>query len=120
MKVVLLDAKSVARRVAALIEKHDHVSMAMAWGDLTPVAETLLANTAKFGSVLFGVDLVASDPDLIDRLPDVQMRMSRKTARDAFTPRFFISVQAPRPRRLSAAQISQKVALGRTWRPAST
>jgi hypothetical protein len=85
----LLDAKSVARRVAALIEKHDHIAMAMAWGDLTPVAETLLANTAKFGSVLFGVDFAASDPDLIDRLADVPNAFVAKNRSGCFHPKIF-------------------------------
>lgn len=89
MKIALLDSKSVARRVSALIEKHDHISMAMAWGDLTSVAETLLANTSKFGSVLFGVDFSASDPDLIDRLADVPGAFLAKNRRGCFHPEIF-------------------------------
>ena len=89
MRIALLDAKSVARHVDALIEKHDHISVAMAWGDLTPVAETLLANTAKFGSVLFGVDFAASDPDLIDRLADVPGAFVAKNRPGCFHPKIF-------------------------------
>ena len=89
MKIALLDAKSVARRVEALIKKHDHISIAMAWGDLTPVAETLIANAAKFGSVLFGVDFAASDPDLIDRLADVPGAFVAKNRPGCFHPKIF-------------------------------
>jgi hypothetical protein len=48
MEIALLEAKAIARRLAALIEKHEQISIAVAWGDLTGVADTLLANTAKF------------------------------------------------------------------------
>lgn len=89
MKIALLDAKSLAKRLHALIEKHDHISVAVAWGDLTPVAETLLANKAKFGSVLFGVDFAASDPDLIARLADVPGAFVAKNRPGCFHPKIF-------------------------------
>ena len=61
----------------------------MAWGDLTPVAETLLANAAKFGSVLFGVDFAASDPDLIDRLAEVPGAFVAKNRPGCFHSKIF-------------------------------
>lgn len=71
MQIELLASAAIASRLKLLIQKHDRISIAVAWGDLTGVAEALIANKAKFGSVLFGVDFSATDPDLIDKLIDV-------------------------------------------------
>ena len=89
MEIVLLEAKVIARRLAALIEKHEQISIAVAWGELTGVAEKLLANTAKFQSVLLGVDFSATDPDLIDRLVDVPNAFVAKNRPGCFHPKIF-------------------------------
>lgn len=89
LKVSLADAKSIARRLSALIEKHDRISIAVAWGGITPVAETLLANRAKFESVLLGVDFSATDPDLIDRLVDSPNAFIAKNRPGCFHPKIF-------------------------------
>jgi HKD family nuclease len=89
MQISLLEAKAIGRRVSALIEKHDKISIAVAWGDLTEVAETLLANTAKFESVLLGVDFSATDPELIDRLVDVPNAFVAKNRPGCFHPKIF-------------------------------
>ncbi|KEQ53750.1 phospholipase D family protein [Sphingobium chlorophenolicum] len=89
MQIVLLEAKAIARRLSALIEKHDQISIAVAWGELTGVAEKLLANTAKFESVLLGVDFSATDPDLIDRLVDVPNAYVAKNRPGCFHPKIF-------------------------------
>ena len=89
MKISLLEAKPVARRLSALIKKHDRISIAVAWGGITPVAETLLANKSKFESILLGVDFSASDPDLIDRLVDVPNAFVAKNRPGCFHPKIF-------------------------------
>jgi HKD family nuclease len=89
MQIALLDAKKIARRLTALIEKHEQISVAVAWGELTGVAETLLANTAKFESVLLGIDFSATDPDLIDRLVDVPNAYVAKNRPGCFHPKIF-------------------------------
>lgn len=89
MQITLLDAKSVAQHVSALIEEHDHISMAVAWGGLTAVAKVLLANKSKFESILFGVDFSASDPDLIDRLADVPNAFIANNRPGCFHPKIF-------------------------------
>lgn len=89
MQVALLEAKAIARRLSALIEKHDQISIAVAWGELTGVAETLLANSTKFESVLLGVDFSATDPDLIDRLVDVPNAYVAKNRPGCFHPKIF-------------------------------
>ncbi|MBX9815461.1 MAG: hypothetical protein A4S12_04375 [Proteobacteria bacterium SG_bin5] len=89
MKISLLEAKSIARRLSALIEKHDRISIAVAWGGITSVAETLLANKSKFESILLGVDFSATDPDLIDRLVGVPNAFVAKNRPGCFHPKIF-------------------------------
>lgn len=89
MRIELLEAKVIARRLKALIEKHDSISMAVAWGDLTGIAEILVVNQAKFGSVLFGLDFCATDPDLIDELVDVPNAFVAKRHSGCFHPKIF-------------------------------
>lgn len=89
MQITLLEAHAIAKRLSALIEKHEQISIAVAWGELTGVAETLLANSAKFQSVLLGVDFSATDPDLIDRLVDVPNAFVAKSRPGCFHPKIF-------------------------------
>ncbi|MBB3994990.1 HKD family nuclease [Sulfitobacter undariae] len=89
MQISLLEAKAVARRLTALIKKHDHISIAVAWGGITPVAEALLANTSKLESFLLGLDFSATDPDLIDRLVDVPNAFVSKNRPGCFHPKIF-------------------------------
>lgn len=89
MKIELLEAAAIARRLKSLIQKHDSISIAVAWGDLTGVAETLITNKAKFGSVLFGLDFCATDPDLIDELVDVPNAFVAKKRSGCFHPKIF-------------------------------
>jgi len=96
MEIVLLEAKAIARHLAALIEKHEQISIAVAWGELTGVAEKLLANTAKFQSVLLGVDFSATDPDLIDRLVDVPNAFVAKNRPGCFHPKIFYFQSGPK------------------------
>lgn len=89
MLVSLLEANAVARKLTALIKKHDTIAIAVAWGWITPVAETLLANTSKFDSFLLGSDFSATDPDLIDRLVDVPNAFVAKNQGGCFHPKIF-------------------------------
>lgn len=89
MQISLVDAKSTARRLSALIQKHDRISIAVAWGGIMSVADTLLANRAKFESVLLGVDFSATDPDLIDRLVDIPNAFVAKNRSGCFHPKIF-------------------------------
>lgn len=95
MQIALLEAKTIARRLSALIEKHEQISIAVAWGELTGVAETLLANTAKFECVLLGVDFAATDPHLIDRLVDVPNAYVAKNRPGCFHPKIFYFQSGP-------------------------
>ena len=68
MDVELLDAPEVSKRLKRLIDKHDEIHVAVAWGYNGPVADRLLQNVHKFRSVTFGIAFCRTDPNLIDRL----------------------------------------------------
>jgi HKD family nuclease len=89
MQVSLLETKSIARKLSALIEKHDRISIAVAWGGMTEVAETLLAHKAKFEAVLIGLDFCSTDPALIQRLVDVPNAFVTKNRPGCFHPKIF-------------------------------
>lgn len=89
MRIALLDAKSVGRRLKALIGRHDHVSMAVAWGQMTEVAEALLARKDRIDTVLIGLDFSATDPDLIDRLAGVRGAFVAKNRPGCFHPKIY-------------------------------
>jgi HKD family nuclease len=89
MEISLLEAKAISRRLKTLIENHDSISIAVAWGDLTGVAKTRIANKAKFGTVLFGLDFSATDPDLIDELVGMANAFVAKNRPGCFHPKIF-------------------------------
>lgn len=89
MRISLLEAKATAKRLTTLIERHNSISIAVAWGGMTEVAETLLANKDKFNFVLLGLDFSATDPDLIDRLADVPNAFVTKNRPGCFHPKIF-------------------------------
>lgn len=89
MEIALLEAKTISSRLKTLIEDHDSISIAVAWGELTSVAKTLIANKAKFDSVLFGLDFSATDPDLIDELVGVANAFVAKNRPGCFHPKIF-------------------------------
>lgn len=89
MQVSLLDAKEVASRLSVLIKKHDRIAIAVAWGGITTVAETLLANTSKLECLLLGLDFSATDPDLIDRLVDIPNAFVAKNRPGCFHPKIY-------------------------------
>ena len=112
MDIALLEAKAIARRLPALIEKHEQISIAVAWGELTGVAEKLLANTAKFQSVLLGVDFSATDPDLIDRLVDVPNAFVAKSRPGCFHPKIFYFQSGPKAEAIVGSANFTKGGLG--------
>jgi HKD family nuclease len=89
MQISLLDARSVARRLSALIDKHDHIAIAVAWGGITAVADKLLASRAKLNSILLGVDFSATDPELIERFVGVPNAFVAKNRPGCFHPKIY-------------------------------
>lgn len=89
MQISLVNAASTARTLSALICKHNSISIAVAWGGLTEVAETLLAHSEKFESVLLGLDFSATEAALIERLVDVPNAYVAKNRAGCFHPKIF-------------------------------
>lgn len=89
MQISLVNASSTARRLSGLIRKHDRIWIAVAWGGITSVAETLLANSEKFESILLGVDFSSTEADLLDRLADVPNAYVAKNRPGCFHPKIF-------------------------------
>lgn len=89
MKISLVSAASTARKLSALIRKHDSISIAVAWGGITEVAQTLLAHSEKFESVLLGVDFSATEAALVDCLVDVPNTYVAKNRLGCFHPKIF-------------------------------
>jgi hypothetical protein len=63
-----LTGEAVGRVIGDLIDEHDELHWAVAWGSDMPLASRLVANAAKFRNVTFGVAFCQTDPDLVDRL----------------------------------------------------
>lgn len=89
MEISLLDARSVAQRLSALIDKHDQISIAVAWGAITPVADKLMSNIAKIDSILLGLDFSATDPELIERFIGVPNAFVAKNRPGCFHPKIY-------------------------------
>lgn len=89
MKISLVNAASTARKLSRLIRKHDSISIAVAWGGITNVAETLLGHSEKFESVLLGVDFSATEAAFIDRLANVPNAYVAKNRPGCFHPKIF-------------------------------
>lgn len=89
MKLTLLDAQGLVRTLKRLIERHDTIALAVAWGDYTGVAKVLVANKRKFRSVLLGVDYSASDPDLIDALAGTKNAYVTRKLSGCFHPKLY-------------------------------
>jgi HKD family nuclease len=96
MQISLLNARALARKLVVLINKHERIAIAVAWGELTSVAEILLANTSKFDSILLGLDFSATDHQLIDRLVDVPNAFVAKPRPGCFHPKIFYFQSGPK------------------------
>lgn len=89
MQISLVNSAATARKLSTLIRKHDRISIAVAWGGITDVAEELLAHSDKFESFLLGVDFSATEAELIDRLVDVPNAFVAKNRPGCFHPKIF-------------------------------
>lgn len=120
MEISLLDARSVARRLSALIDKHDQISIAVAWGGITPVAEKLLANRDKLASILLGVDFSATDPELIRRFIGVRNAFVAKNRPGCFHPKiYYFQSGASAEAIIGSANFTRGGNRGRVGRPSS-
>jgi HKD family nuclease len=89
MDVELLSAVTVSRRLRTLIDKHDEIHLAVAWGYNGPLAEHLLENKSKFASVTFGLAFCQTDPALIESLVGVQNAYVAQGGKATFHPKIY-------------------------------
>lgn len=68
MDVKLLTGAAVARALEKLIETHEEVHWAVAWGTYSTLARSLFAQPAKIRAVTFGLAFAQTDPDLVDAM----------------------------------------------------
>lgn len=89
MSVKLLNAKAVAKRLEQLIEDHEEIHVAVAWGYNGQLADCLLRNKKKFSSVTFGLAFCQTDPDLIDRLIGIKNAFVADSGNKTFHPKLY-------------------------------
>lgn len=115
MSISLLDSAAAARLLHLLIEKHDRISIAVAWGSMMPLAEVLVANRSKFESILIGVDFCATDPQLIDCLIDVPNAFVARNRPGCFHPKIFYFESAGRAEAIVGSANFTNGGLGRNF-----
>lgn len=89
MNVKLLNAKAVAKRLEQLIEDHNEIHVAVAWGYNGHLADCLLRNKHKFVSVTFGLAFCQTDPNLVDRLVGVENAFVADSGGKTFHPKLY-------------------------------
>lgn len=65
---MFLTGAAIGRALEDLLEEHEELHWATAWGSHMPLADRLVGHAAKFRNVTFGVAFCQTDPDLVDRL----------------------------------------------------
>lgn len=68
MKVQLLNSSEVQKHVRQLLDEHDEIHWAVAWGSNEIEWRQLTARKSKFKNVVFGIAFAQTDPDLIAEL----------------------------------------------------
>lgn len=89
MDVELLNARLVSTRLRELMDGHDEIHIAVAWGYNGPLADCLLSNSHKFSSVTFGLAFCHTDPDLIARLVGVRNAFVADGGSATFHPKLY-------------------------------
>ncbi|KFC65281.1 putative HKD family nuclease [Bosea sp. LC85] len=89
MEIELLNAQTVSKRLRGLIDGHDEIHLAVAWGFNGPLADCLLNNRQKFASVTFGVAFCQTDPNLIARLVGVKNAFVADGGKATFHPKIY-------------------------------
>lgn len=89
MNINIMNANDVSKSLPGLIQKHEKIDIAVAWGSMTVAASELFKHTKKFGSVLVGLDFLATDPDFLDKLVGVPKAFAAKSASGCFHPKIY-------------------------------
>ena len=89
MNVNLFNAKGVSEKLRKLLDEHDEVHVAVAWGSNGPIASRLLKNKHKFRSVTFGLAFCQTDAELVDRLVGVKNAYVADGGSGTFHPKIY-------------------------------
>jgi HKD family nuclease len=90
MKVTLLNAGTMPAILNRLINDHDEIQIAVAWGYNGKLADRLMENTEKFRSVTFGLNGFATSPDLVERLIGTKNAFIAKADKGIFHPKLYL------------------------------
>lgn len=89
MNTQLLDAAAVRKKLKQLIKESKTISIAVAWGHLTPTAKSLLKHKDKFGKILIGTDFSATQLELVNKLVDVPNTYVVQKTPGCFHPKIY-------------------------------
>ena len=89
MNIKLLDASDIAKKLKQLINRHDEIYLAVAWGSNGPTAKRLLKNKNKFRSVTFGLTFFHTDPDFIKELVGTKNAFVADDVTSTFHPKIY-------------------------------
>ncbi|KZL04624.1 NgoFVII restriction endonuclease [Pseudovibrio axinellae] len=90
MKINLLNAETLRGTLPRLICSHDEIQVAVAWGYNGELAKLLMEHSAKFRSVIIGLNGFATCPDLVDRLIDTPNAWVAKATTGIFHPKIYL------------------------------
>lgn len=90
MKIALLNTRNLQNALQNLIQNHAEIQIAVAWGYNGKLADILLENSAKFSSVIFGLNGFATSPDLVDRLIGIKNAFIAKADEGTFHPKIYL------------------------------
>jgi len=86
-----LQGKDLELTVKNLIDEHDELYWAVAWGSMSPLAKHLLKNTSKVKSFAVGTHFHQTDPDLLDALKEVPgARVVSNSSAGTFHPKIYL------------------------------
>ncbi|MFM0300246.1 phospholipase D family protein [Paraburkholderia sediminicola] len=86
-----LRGQDLESTVRTLIDNHEELFWAVAWGSMSPLAKHLLANASKVRRFAIGTHFHQTDPDLLDALRDVAgARVVPNSSAGTFHPKIYL------------------------------
>lgn len=90
MIVTSLDSKSTDLMIQAAISKHSIIEIATAWASDCETSKILVENRRKVSNAVIGVSRCYTDPNIIDRIADINNFYVAKTSRALFHPKAYL------------------------------
>ena len=88
----LINAHETHKLLEDLIDCHEHIYLAVAWGSCGPATDSLVRNAEKFKAVIFGASFCQTDPNLIDKLVEVNNAYIAKPDRGILHSKMYLFV----------------------------